>query len=332
MYFNAIFPVSSTIWIAVLLLIVGIIFIVKGGDFFVDAAVWVAEVLKMPKFLIGATIVSIATTLPEMIVSIIAVCGGNYAISIGNAVGSVTANTGLILAISAIFVSGVIERRDFGVKSILIILSTLIIFLFGLSGKFGILPSIVLLVILIYYMYETAVSAKRAIVMKETMEATDNEKIEAKKMIGNIAKFVIGAAGIVLGADLLVENAKVVASALGVSDGIIAITIVAIGTSLPELITTITSIVKKQGDLGVGNIIGANIIDLVLILPICSFISRGNLIVEPQSMLLDAPFCLAISLIAVVPAFIFKKFTKFQGFILLAVYLLYIVLAATLQL
>ena len=132
MYFNAIFPVSSTIWIAVLLLIVGIIFIVKGGDFFVDAAVWVAEVLKMPKFLIGATIVSIATTLPEMIVSIIAVCGGNYAISIGNAVGSVTANTGLILAISAIFVSGVIERRDFGVKSILIILSTIFLNLFKL--------------------------------------------------------------------------------------------------------------------------------------------------------------------------------------------------------
>jgi cation:H+ antiporter len=286
----------------------------------------------MPKFLIGATIVSIATTLPEMIVSIIAVCGGNYAISIGNAVGSVTANTGLILAISAIFVSGAIERRDFGIKSILIILSTVIIFIFGLSGKFGIFPSIVLLAILIYYMYETAMSAKRAVTMKETVEATDNEEVDGKKVIGNIVKFVVGAAGIVLGADLLVENAKIVASALGVSDGIIAITIVAIGTSLPELITTITSIVKKQGDLGVGNIIGANIIDLVLILPICSFISGGNLIVEPQSMLLDAPFCLAISLIAVVPAFIFKKFTKLQGFILLAVYLLYIVLAATLQL
>ena len=175
-------------------------------------------------------------------------------------------------------------------------------------------------------------SAKRAVAMKETIEATDNEEVDGKKVIANIVKFVIGAAGIVLGADLLVENAKVVASALGVSDGIIAITIVAIGTSLPELITTITSIVKKQGDLGVGNIIGANIIDLVLILPICSFISKGNLIVEPQSMLLDAPFCLAISLIAVVPAFILKKFTKLQGFILLAVYLLYIVLAATLQL
>ena len=163
MYFASILPTTNIIWLAVILLVIGIVLIVKGGDFFVDASVWVAEVLKMPKFLIGATIVSIATTLPEMIVSIIAVSGGNFAISIGNAVGSVTANTGLILAISAIFVGGVIERRDFGIKAILIMAATIIIFIFGLSGTFGILPSILLLVILIYYMYETAVSAKRSV-------------------------------------------------------------------------------------------------------------------------------------------------------------------------
>lgn len=330
MYFASILPTTNNIWIAVLLLALGIVFIIKGGDFFVDASVWVAEVLKMPKFLIGATIVSIATTLPEMIVSIIAVVGGNFAISIGNALGSVTANTGLILAISAIFVGGVINRRDFGIKAILIMVATVIIFIFGLTGIFGILPSVLLLVILIYYMYETAASAKRSIETVEEREATD-VKAEPKKIIINIIKFVVGAAGIVLGADLLVENAKLLASAIGVSDGIIAITIVAIGTSLPELITTITSITKKQGDLGVGNIIGANIIDLVLILPICSFISKGQLIIEPQSMFLDIPASLVISLVAVVPALIFKKFTKVQGFIMLALYILYIVLAATIK-
>lgn len=330
MYFASILPTTNNIWIAVLLLALGIVFIIKGGDFFVDASVWVAEVLKMPKFLIGATIVSIATTLPEMIVSIIAVAGGNFAISIGNALGSVTANTGLILAISAIFVGGVINRRDFGIKAILIMAATVIIFIFGLTGTFGILPSVLLLVILIYYMYETAASAKRSIETIEEREATD-VKAEPKKIIINIIKFVVGAAGIVLGADLLVENAKLLASAIGVSDGIIAITIVAIGTSLPELITTITSITKKQGDLGVGNIIGANIIDLVLILPICSFISKGQLIIEPQSMFLDIPASLVISLIAVVPALIFKKFTKLQGFVMLALYILYIVLAATIK-
>ena len=330
MVLGSILPTTSNIWLAIILLVVGIVLIIKGGDFFVDAAVWVAEVLKMPKFLIGATIVSIATTLPEMIVSIIAVSGGNYAISIGNAVGSVTANTGLILAISAIFVGGVIERRDFGIKSILIISATLIIFIFGLTGVFGYLPSILLIVILIYYMYETAVSAKKSFKATEDSTKTQKEKVSLKNVIINILKFVLGAAGIVLGADLLIENAKLLASAIGVSDGIIAITIVAIGTSLPELITTITSITKKQGELGVGNIIGANIIDLVLILPICSLISRGQLIIEPQSMFLDAPACLLISLVAVIPTLINKKFTKVQGFIMLALYITYLILAATL--
>lgn len=329
--FVSILPTTNIIWLAVILLIVGIVLIIKGGDFFVDAAVWAAEVLKMPKFLIGATIVSIATTLPEMIVSIIAVCGGNYAISIGNAVGSVTANTGLILAISAIFVGGTIERRDFGIKSVLIICATLIIFIFGLTGSFGYLPSVLLLVILVYYMYETIVTAKKNIKNTEDSKITEKEKVKTKVVIINILKFVLGACGIVLGADLLVENAKLLASAIGVSDGIIAITIVAIGTSLPELITTITSITKKQGELGVGNIIGANIIDLVLILPICSFISSGRLIIEPQSMYLDIPACLLLSLIAVVPTVIKKKFTKLQGGLMLAIYLLYIVLAATMK-
>ncbi len=326
--FCAIFPITSNVWVALLLLVMGIVCIIKGGDFFVDAAIWLAEILHMPKFLIGATIVSLATTLPELIVSVIAVCGGNFEISIGNAVGSVTANTGLILAISAIFVSGCINRRDFGVKSILIIISTLIIFAFSLTGTFGYLPSVLLFLVLIYYMYETINVAKKTTI--EQNDSREEVKDNTKTKIINAIKFIVGTAGIVLGADLLVENAKVVALTIGISEGIIAITLVAIGTSLPELITTITSIVKKQGELGVGNIIGANIIDLVLILPICSFISKGQLIVSEQSMYLDMPFCLALSLVAVVPALITKKFHKIQGIAMLLIYITYIVLAATL--
>ncbi len=319
---------NSNVIVAALLLILGLVLIIKGGDFFVDASVWIAEILHMPKFLIGATIVSLATTLPEMIVSIIAVVEGNFAISIGNAVGSVTANTGLILAISAIFVGGVIDRKEFGIKAMLIMLSGLILFGFCLTGKFGIFPSILLLLILIYYMYETAMSAKRASLANKE---TSNEQVEVKKdkkaVIINIIKFVLGVAGIVIGAQLLVDNSQIVAKAIGISDGLIAITVVAIGTSLPELITTITSIVKKQGELGVGNIIGANIIDLVLILPICSFISKGNLEVAKQCAYIDLPALLVISSVAVIPTLINKKFTKVQGIILLILYIAYIVLA-----
>lgn len=337
-----ILPAPSTTWLAVILLIVGLVIIIKGGDFFVDASVWIAEVLHMPKFLIGATIVSLATTLPEMIVSIIAVTGGDYSISVGNAVGSVTANTGLILALSAIFVGGVIQRRDFGIKALLIIIAGLILFLFSLDGSFGVIESILLILVLIYYMFETIRSAKKAAMenkgdIESIDENQENDKKDEKEVVKkdkktiiiNILKFIFGTAGIVLGADLLVTNSQIVASAIGISDGIIAVTVVAIGTSLPELVTTITSIVKKHGDLGVGNVIGANIIDLVLILPICSLISGFKLEIVDQSRFLDMPALLVISLLAVLPTFITKKFHKWQGFLLLALYIAYIVMAVT---
>ena len=321
---------ANNVWLASFLLSIGIILIIKGGDFFVDAAVWIAETFKVPKFLIGTTIVSIATTLPEMIVSVIAVLSGDYSISIGNAMGSVTANTGLILAIGIIFMNGVIERKEFGIKSILMVFASLIIFTFGLSGSFGILPSILLLIIFLYYVYETIVFSKKS--LKEEKVKEYKNEIKRKTIIINVVKFIVGMIGIILGANLLVENAKFFATAIGVSDGIIAITIVAIGTSLPEFITTITSIVKKQSDLGIGNIIGANIIDLVLILPVCSIVSNGRLIIERQSMYLDIPAALVISLIAVVPTMINGRFTKIQGFVLLFFYMIYIILATTLSL
>lgn len=339
----AILPAPTAIWLAVVLLIVGLAVIIKGGDFFVDAAVWMAEVLHMPKFLIGATIVSLATTLPEMIVSIIAVSEGDYAISIGNAVGSVTANTGLILALSAIFVSGKVDRKDFSIKAILIMVAGLILLIFSIDKEFGWIESILLMVVFIYYMYEVVKSAKNASLKLEEnvneeapikeenteVEEVKDAKPSGKTIVWNIIKFILGTAGIVLGADLLVTNSQIVASAIGVSDGIIAITVVAIGTSLPELVTTITSIVKKQGELGVGNIIGANIIDLVLILPICSLISKFQLEVVDQSRFLDMPALLVISGVAVIPTMITKKFHKWQGFLLLALYIAYIVLAVT---
>ncbi len=330
--FLSILPAPNALWLAIILLIVGLAVIIKGGDFFVDASVWMAEVFHMPKFLIGATIVSLATTLPEMIVSIIAVVGGDYSISVGNAVGSVTANTGLILALSAIFVSGAVNRKDFGVKAFLIILAGVILLAFSLDGSFGWIESILLFLILIYYMYETIKSARRNALENKEQESSEEEAVkkDGKTVAWNICKFILGTAGIVLGADLLVTNSQIVALAAGIDEGIIAITIVAIGTSLPELVTTITSIVKKQGELGVGNIIGANIIDLVLILPICSIISGFNLEVVNQSRYLDMPALLVISLVAVVPTFITKKFRKWQGFLLLALYITYLVLAVTL--
>ena len=318
---------------AVVLLVVGLFLIIKSGDIFVDASAWMADEFHIPKFLIGVTIVSFATTLPELLVSIFAVIEGSYDIGIANAVGSVTANTGLILAISAIFVGSTINRKDFGIKGLIIIVTGIILLVFCLTGSFGILPSILLIILFIIHMTFTILSAKRndkdvSKVIEVAEEVTDAPKSTKKEKTINAFKFIFGAIGIAVGAKLLADNATEVALAMNISEGIIGITIVAIGTSLPELVTTITSIVKKQGDLGVGNVIGANIIDLVLILPICSFIAHGNLVVSSQAYMLDIPVLLALSIIAVVPTMITKKFNKIQGISMFVIYIAYVVSAA----
>ena len=155
-------------FLVVLLFVVGIVLIVKGGDYFVDAASWIAEVSKIPKLIIGATIVSIATTLPELLVSIMAAVQGKTDMAVGNAVGSVTANVGLILAIALIFMAGPINRKDYLLKSILMLLASLIIACCGFAGEVNILLSVLLLLIFITFMVDNVISAKKAFQLKMT--------------------------------------------------------------------------------------------------------------------------------------------------------------------
>lgn len=309
--------------ITIALLVLGIVLIVKGGDIFVDAATWMAEVSGIPKFIIGATVVSVATTLPELFVSVIAASQGKVDMSIGNAVGSVTANIGLIMALSLIFIPMAIKRKDFAVKVSLMMGAALLLVVFGSGGSFGIFPSVLFLCIFAVNVAENIISAKRAMVSGGDEE---KKKTEGKEIIINIAKFVIGAAAIVWGADLLVDNGSKLATIMGVPERVISVTIIAIGTSLPELVTTITSIVKKQGNLSVGNIIGANIIDLTLIMPICAIVSGGALPVTAQVGRVDLPACLVVGAIAVIPTMITKKFSRWQGFVLIAVYIAYVII------
>lgn len=311
--------------ITVLLFIVGIIFVIKGGDWFVDAASWIAEVSGIPKLIVGATIVSVATTLPEMLVSVLAATQGKVDMSIGNAIGSVTCNIGIILAISVIFMPGVIKRSDYMLKSVLMILAAAIIVACGYTGKISVIFCAILLVIFAVFIYENLVMAKRASEPGKE-EETDENPESGKTVAINIAKFIIGTVGIVWGAQLLINNGCELARFLGVSERIIGVTLVAIGTSLPELITTITAIIKKESALSVGNILGANIMDLTLIMPLSSLISGKALPVAAASAMIDLPACLVVGLIAVVPAMIKSKFSRWQGFALLAVYAAYVVL------
>lgn len=317
----------EVVWI-ILGLIVGIVFIVKGGDFFVDAASWIAEVSGIPKLIIGATIVSLATTLPEMLVSVMAAAKGSVDMAIGNAVGSVTANIGLIMAISLLCMPSLIKRSDYLLKSVLMLAAAGLIVVSGFMGETNLFVSALLIVIFAVFLWENVASARRSMKMDKEEQSGGKQKPKTgKKEIGvNIAKFVTGAVGIVWGADLLVDNGSALAALAGVDDRIIGVTIIAVGTSLPELITTITAIIKKQSSLSVGNILGANIIDLSLILPLSSFVSGQALPITQASARIDLPACLLVGLIAVVPAMIFQKFQKWQGMLLLTVYAGYLVL------
>ena len=317
------FTGSTPLWI-VLLFAAGLVCIIKGGDLFVDAAGWIAEASGIPKFIIGATIVSFATTLPEMLVSVFAALEGNADIAVGNAVGSVTANTGLIMCLSLVCMTCLMERRQFGVKACLLLAAILSLFGFTRDGRLSVAESLLVLVIFAGFLAESLISARRE-QGTELKEDEERPAVSGKTVAGNIVKFVLGAAGIVLGAQLLIDNGSAIASLLGVPDAIVAATMIAIGTSLPELVTTLTAIRKKQSSLSVGNIIGANIMDLTLIMPLCSLILGKPLTVENQGMLLDIPACLIICAAALVPALWKGKFQRWIGFLIGGLYVVYLI-------
>ena len=314
---------------AILLLIVGLVLIIKGGDFFVDAATWMAEVSGVPKLIVGATVVSIATTLPELLVSSMAAWEGSVDMAIGNAIGSVTANTGLILAIGIICIPAIIKRSEYLLRVCLLLgASTLIVVVGSVWGEVGLIASILLIIIFIVAMYDNVHQA--LIAMRSGKEEKLGPEQKTKKIIIiNIVKFVLGAVGIVIGARLLVDNGTTIAQIAGVPERVISVTIIAIGTSLPELVTTITAVVKKQGSLSVGNIIGANIMDLTMIMPICCLISGSSLPVHQTVARIDFPACLICGCVAMLPTMFTKKFTRWQGILLLVIYAAYLVITST---
>ena len=321
------------------LFVVGVVLIVKGGDWFVDGAVWIAEVTRIPKFIIGATIISVATTLPEIIVSTIAAIEGHeilasgaldcvaasqdkVGMAIGNGIGSVICNTAMILAISVIFMPIAVKRKDFAPKAGLLIIALAALFAFSLGGSFSIAGAAVLLLIFALYIFENIRSAKS----NPAENTEERPSTDRKTVVLNILRVVVGAAGIVIGSQLLVNNGSDIAASWGVSEAIIGVTIVAIGTSLPELATAITAVVKKQTSMSVGNVIGANVIDTTLILAVCSFIYGGKLPVSAQNIYLDFPVAILVSLIAAVPAIITKRFHRWQGVLMLVIYVAYLLI------
>lgn len=309
--------------LVILLFVVGLVLIIKGGDWFVDSAVFIANLTGIPKFIIGATIVSVATTLPELTVSVTGVIDGELDLAVGNAVGSVTANIGLIMGISLVCMPAVIKRSQFWLKGVLMSAAALLLWILCKDGTLHMLPSFALFVLLAVYVWDNIRDAKNDV------GSDERELVDKKELPQQLVMFVVGVAAIVVGSKLLIEYGSEIALLLGVPSAIIGVTMVAIGTSLPELITTLTAIRKRESSMSIGNIIGANIIDLALILPICSVVSDGKLTIAEQSYALDMPMCFAMTVIAVLPTLIKGKLYRWQGILMLALYAVYVVILVT---
>ena len=311
---------------ASILFLIGLGLIVKGGDLFVDAAVWIARASGMPQFLIGATIVSIATTMPELVVSSLAAIHGNMEMAIGNAVGSVTANTGLILGISVVMLPIAIARRQFLFKGLLLLLSCCVLTFLCRDGSLTLAESGIMLGLFALFFVENILHARA---QAGAQTAAMRLHPGRREIAGNLFFFLVGAISLVVGSRLLVDNGELLAIALGVPTRIIAITLVAIGTSLPEFVTAITALVKRQGSMSVGNILGANLIDITIILPLCSFLSHDALPLSASSSMVDLPIMLAEVAIAVIPTIFLRRFTRLQGLCMVALYCCYLTYSIT---
>lgn len=300
--------------VAAVAFVVGLVAIIKGGDWFVDSASWFAEATGIPKFVVGATVVSFATTLPELLVSVRAAMQGSAQLAIGNAVGSVTANTTLIMGVSLVAMAGVIKRKSFSLKAGLLLGAAIALTLISMGGALPTWSAFVLWAIFLTFMISNLIEGKKA------AEGDEIDSYEKKEIPSKLLFFILGTAGIVIGAELLVGSGQTIAKGMGISEAIIGFTVIALGTSLPELVTTVTAIKKKEAGLSVGNIIGANIIDLTLILPVCAIIGGEALPVTTANLTFDFPVCIVACAIAVIPTIIQGRFKKWQGVALLSVY------------
>ena len=312
--------------VSVLLFLLGFVLLIKGGDWFVDAAASIAHRFHMPELLIGATVVSIGTTLPEVMVSAQGALAGSGSIAFGNAIGSVICNTALIAAITIVAKPAAVDRKTLILPSAaFFIAAAFYCFNAYVFHSFSRLSGIVLLAMFVLYMIITVMQMKRH---PETaqQEAQEAEGQTETTLSHDIVMLIVGAAVIAVGARLLVDNAQIIAAALGVPESVIALTLVALGTSLPELVTAITSLMKGCGALSLGNIIGANLFNLVLVSGTAVTISPFDLsTASATSLTVDIPLMLGVMAVMTVPALVREKLSRWQGVLLLLSYAAYCV-------
>lgn len=309
-----------------LILLIGFILLIKGADIFVDSASNIASKFKIPKMIVGLTIVSLGTSAPELAVSLIASLNGSNGITIGNVLGSNIFNTLMVLGVTSIIMPIIIIKdtvyKDYIVNlgvSIILLLLTFISYIFNKEAGLGRLSGVVLLILAIAYTIYLIIGAKNV-----SADEEDEEENIDFNLIKYIFKIIIGVIAIIIGGNLVVNSASDIASNFGLSDKLIGLTIVAMGTSLPELVTSIIASVKGENDIAIGNVLGSNIYNILLILGVSSLI---NPIVFSNTLFIDILFLIFISLLLGVFMFNNKKkvlkLNKLEGLVLVLLYVGY---------
>ncbi len=303
---------------AVILFAAGLILICLGGDRLVDAAVAIAKKLGIPQIVVGATIVSLGTTLPEILVSTTAAFDGSAAIAAGNAFGSIICNTALIAGLTqTIRPTKQVETSSLSWRGIFFFVVLIGLNICGfLTGAFGHPIGVVLLLLFIVYACLNVVRA--------SAEGDNGEEKEDTKDISILKQIIVlavCAACLFVGANLLVDNGILIAEAIGVPERVIAVTFIALGTSLPELMTSVMSLVKGYGNVGLGNVIGANLLNLLLVIGIPSAVAGIPL--EQSTVRVDMPLACLVMAVLILPILIRKKSSRIQGIALLGIYAVY---------
>ena len=312
--------------LVIILFFVGFFLITKGADIFIDCTVKIGRKTGISELILGATIVSFATTLPELTVSVFASIDNYTTMSLGNAVGSIICNTGLILGLVVIISPFKVDKNMFSSKSIILLISVLTLMVLGANGSISRGDGFILIVLLIVFMYSNikSVSGKNRINSPNNMQSNSCDNIKSSKhenlKVGVL--FILGLIMMVVGSKLLVDNGVKIANSIGVPQGIISLTVIALGTSLPELVSSLTAIKKKHHGISVGNILGANILNIVSVIGISSLIN--DLPILSQNMRIDFEFMTIILLILILPTIKSGKLYRVQGLLLLSSYIIYI--------
>ena len=296
-----------------ILFLFGLLCLIKGGDWFVDGASALARRFHLPELLIGATVVSVGTTLPEVMVSTISAVSGHGEIAYGNAIGSVICNTALIAAITVAVRPGKVDPKPLRVPVAFFFAAAAIycVAAYGM-GRFTRPMGLLMLGMFVAYMAANVWQMKNA--------PAEPEREEEPMGIGKIAALIA------LGANLLVDNGTIIAQAMGVPESVIALTFVALGTSLPELVTAITSLMKGHSDLSLGNVVGANVFNLVLVSGMSVTLApfeipqSATLFGINSSLVLELPVMLLVMALLTIPALVRGKLSRVQGVALLCIY------------